>query len=420
MAGDATPGGGPWDRDAELEKLTVHQETTAGWCAATPPNETTDDDGRPVVRERGFSAADPRAPSRRVYDDPEVVALRRHLEAHNGIRALQIFEPGEVDAAAEAFYRDGFVVVAGVLDEVALEVARAASVAALRPILAIPGEGGRKYVTETARLAHRYSYGTSSASRQLLHEPVWAELIDLPTTTPLLTRIFGGDDYLVRGAGGDLCLPGAIEYQALHWDRAESYVVSPERLAAARRCGCPVPDDVSDSAALDHRLLDLVLERTPPKVTINFLMSDLTWENGPIRQIPGTQLRAQLPPTPADEPEWMRLSTLVGAPAGAAVFRDLRAWHGATPNLSRCVRAMPNVEYCASWDDLGELREAMPHDLWRTLGPFAQRLCRHVVAPEGQWPDGAGVVHPLAGVRRAASSIPVPATGVLASPPLAP
>ncbi len=404
----------PTDLAAELDQLTVHLETTVGWCAATPPNETTDDDGRPVVRERGFSAADPRAPARRVYDDPDVVALRRHLEANNGIRGLQIFEPGDVDAAVEAFFRDGFVVVAGVLDSAALEVARAASVAALRPILAIAGDGGRRYVTETARLPHRYSYGTSSASRHLLHEPVWADLIDLRTTTPLLTRIFGGE-YLVRGAGGDLCLPGAIEYQALHWDRAESYVVGAERLAAARRCGCPVPEGVSDPALLDQRLLNLVLERTPPKVTINFLMSDLTWENGPIRQIPGTQVRAQLPPVPAAEPEWMRLSTLVGAPAGAAVFRDVRAWHGATPNLSRCVRAMPNIEYCATWDDRGDLREAMPYELWQTLGPFAQQLCRYVVAPEGQWPDGAGVVHPLASVRRAASSTPVDATGVLAS-----
>ena len=151
-------------------------------------------------------------------------------------------------------------------------------------------------------------------------------------------------------------------------------------------------------------------------MTINFLMSELTWQNGPIRQIPGTQIRAQLPPTPADEPEWMRLSTLVGAPAGAAVFRDLRAWHGATPNLSRQVRAMRNVEYAASWDEDSELRQTMPREIWRQLSPHGQRLCRRVVADEGVWPAGAGVVHPLAAARQAASTVEVPVTGALADP----
>ena len=53
----------------------------------------------------------------------------------------------------------------------------------------------------------------------------------------------------------------------------------------------------------------------------------------PIRQIPGTHTNVQLPPLTGEEPEWMRLSTVVGAPAGSGVFRDHRAWHGATPNL---------------------------------------------------------------------------------------
>ena len=102
----------------------------------------------------------------------------------------------------------------------------------------------------------------------------------------------------------------------------------------------------------------------------------MTWENGPIRQIPGTHATQGSPPTPADEPEWMRLSTLVGARAGAGVFRDIRAWHGGTPNLSRDVRAMPNIEYVASWTpELANFTfaQSMPHDLWTELSPHAQR-----------------------------------------------
>ena len=45
------------------EPLRVIGETDAGWCAATPPNETTDEDGRPLVRQVGFTAADPKAPA---------------------------------------------------------------------------------------------------------------------------------------------------------------------------------------------------------------------------------------------------------------------------------------------------------------------------------------------------------------------
>ncbi len=53
--------GPPWVED-RLADMKVIGETDVGWCAATPPNETTDEDGRPLVRTAGFTAADPRAP----------------------------------------------------------------------------------------------------------------------------------------------------------------------------------------------------------------------------------------------------------------------------------------------------------------------------------------------------------------------
>ena len=378
----------------ELANLQVYGETTVGWCAATPPNEIVDEDGRETYFEGPFGDRDPRAPSRRVYDDPEVEALRATLKERNGVRGLEMVEPHEVERAARIFFRDGFVVVRDLLDSDRLATFREASARRLRDILEIPGEGGRKYLTETGRLPHRYSYGTASASRQLLHDPVWASMIDLATTSPILERIFGGDDYNVIGAGGDLCLPGAIEYQALHSDFRPFWKLSPARIAAAERLGIKIRTQ-ADTGEMDHQSRQLIFERTPPQVTINFLMTDLTWENGPIRQIPGTQARAQKPPTLAEEPEWMRFSTLVGAPAGAGVFRDNRAWHGATPNLSREIRAMPNVEYGAPWLDTADWAGTMPHALWETLPPRAQRLARAIKTEPGVWPAGAGVMHPL-------------------------
>jgi hypothetical protein len=41
----------------------------------------------------------------------------------------------------------------------------------------------------------------------------------------------------------------------------------------------------------------------------------------------------------------------------------------------------------------------MPHEVWETLSPHAQAICRRIKAPPGVWPAGAGVMHPLAGKR---------------------
>ena len=390
---------------SELDDIRVYGDTGIGWCALTLPNETVDDKGRPFVQHEGFSAADPRAPKRRAYDDPGVSTLREHLRAHNGIRGLEILHPHEIDRAAQIFFRDGFVVVRDALDVAMLETFRSASARVLKQILEIPGEGGRKYLTESYRLPHRYSYGTASASRNLLHDPVWAAMIDLPTTTPILTRIFGGPDYRLLGAGGDLCLPGAIEYQALHSDGDREHFQMPsERVEQARRVGVELRRD-NASAVPHYGTLQRIIERTPPVVTINFLMTGMTWENGPIRQIPGTQLRPDQAPSPAAEPEWMRLSTLVGAPAGAAIFRDTRAWHGGTPNLSREIRAMPNAEYMAPWYHDPNFQPAMPYEIWAALSPHAQRISLPSRFPPGVWPPGAGVMHPLASARRAAKAL---------------
>jgi hypothetical protein len=375
-----------------------------GWDAATPPNETVDADGNPATSDPGFAVPDPRAPQRRAYDDPGVVALRAHLRRHNGIYGLEIVSPDEVARAARIFHRDGFVVVRDLLNAEQVRRMQEACDRVLGEILAVPGLHGRRYMTETGRLPHRYSYGTSSASRHLMHDPAWTAHIDLPTTTPILSEIFGTPRYLVRGGGGDVCLPGAIEYQHLHWDFPDPLRLPDARLRQAASLGVELRTQ-SGSESLDLATQRLIVERTPPLVTINFLLTEMTWENGPIRQIPGTHGVQSSPPVPADEPEWMRMSTLVGAPAGAGVFRDTRAWHGGTPNLSNQVRSMPNIEYAAPWFEDFPFMQSMPHEIWRTLSPHAQQLCRFIKAEPGVWPRGAGVMHPLLSARRRAAAV---------------
>ena len=126
-----------------LEDFKVYGETTIGWDENTPPNETLDDNGKRVP-SGGFSQHDPNSPSRRVYDDPEVVALREKLRQHNGICGLDICEPHELERIIRVFRRDGFVVVRDLLDEDQLTRFREGSARILKDILSIPGIGKAK------------------------------------------------------------------------------------------------------------------------------------------------------------------------------------------------------------------------------------------------------------------------------------
>ncbi len=310
----------------------------------------------------------------RAHDDPNVVSLRDTLRRHNGIPDLEVVDAADVERAVELFYRDGFVVVADALPPDRLRDLRAATDQVVRDILAVDpnasaggGAGG---------LPHRYSFGSSSASRHRLHEPAWTAVIDLESTTPILTAIFGSDGYVVGGGGGDLALPGAIEYQGLHADNVWVEPFDPAGGITTREMPVPV-------------------------VTINFALTDLTWENGPTRQIPGTQRSREPIPTLAGEPDWMKWSTLCPVPAGAAIFRDNRAWHGGTPNLSLQVRSLPNIEYYAPWFRSEGINRCMPYERWKELSPHGRRICRYVVCAEGEVVVGAGFTHPRKKARRA-------------------
>lgn len=360
----------------------------AGWNESVPPNgfinrpKATKNNDNPnglsalasevdietTPEHMNLVSGDPSCASwTRSYNDPDVVNLREHLRSKNAIKGLELVSPDNPERAAELFHRDGFVAVRDALPLEQLERMRVAAYQAIAELMesdpdcsAGGGAGG---------LPHRYSFGGGSASRHMLHIPEWCELIDLPATTPILREIFGSSDYVVGGAGGDIALPGAIEYQGLHSDNMWSEIPDPYGSVTMRDLPVPV-------------------------LTINFPLIDLTFENGPIRQIPGTQ-RSRAPiPNLIDEPDWMKLSTVCPIPAGAALFRDIRAWHGGTPNLSRDVRAMPNVEYYAPWFRSEGIMRCMPYEQWEKLSPHAQRISRLVVCDQGEQVVGAGFMDP--------------------------
>jgi hypothetical protein len=118
--------------------------------------------------------------------DPNIQARLAHLREKNGLKGLQICHYSEVEKATKLFLRDGFVAVSDVLSPAQLEEMQQAT---------------------KARNSHSN-----------LHRQPWANLVDLPTTTPILTSIFGSASYWCWGAGGDFSLPGTYEYQNLHRD----------------------------------------------------------------------------------------------------------------------------------------------------------------------------------------------------------
>ena len=368
----------------------VRQTKSLGWVESVPPNgfhnrvsgnsKSSNDNPQgldtPVgeieiettPEHRNLVAGDPRCATwQRKYDDPNVERLRQRMRERNGIPGLEVCRPDEVERAATLFHRDGFVAVRDVIPADQLARLRTAAheivdqLIEADPELAAGGGAGG--------LPHRLSFGGTSVSRHLFYRREWCELIDMPTTTPILSEIFGSPNYLAYGCGGDIAFPGAIEYQGLHSDNVWRELHDPVGGVSVRDLPVPV-------------------------IHINFPLVDLTFENGPIRQIPGTH-RSRAPiPTLADEPEWMRFSTICPLPAGSAIFRDARCWHGGTPNLSRDLRAMPNVEYFSPWFRSEALERTMPYERWLDLSPHAQRISRFVIGHPGEPIIGAGKHHP--------------------------
>lgn len=292
--------------------------------------------------------------------------LREYLQENNGLKGLEIVEPSDVQRAKSLFYRDGFVVVRDALSERELQSLRAGVQREVATILALDPE------REGNRGSHRYSFGAVSLTGHLMHLPEWAMLLDLPTITPIVTAIFECDNYHARGGGGDFCLPGAVQYQPLHSDMVDRMVLK-DKDGTDRVFGAFHDPE----GQINYRHLPC------PNVTCNFLVEDSTAINGPTRQIPGTQHTQQPIPSLADEPQWMKLSTVHPAPAGSAIIRDVRAWHGGTPNVSDEVRAIPNVEFYAPWFIEPQPR-SVPRHIFDALSAHAQHVCRYIAAQPGE------------------------------------
>ena len=254
---------------------------------------------------------------------------------------IELLEPTEIERAAAGFHRDGFVAVNNALTPAQLRYAQAGT----RRVIA---EQMEDIPLENANRGYaRYSFGPQ------LHHPEWAQLIELPTVLPILDEIWGSADYICSGGGGDYSTPGA-KIQHLHSDMGDFF-----------------NDPLGQVTARDV---------PTPYIVVNFLMVEFKEINGAIRFVPGTH-RARHPiPTLAEEPERMRRS-IICAPAGTAIIRDVRCWHGGTANNSDEIRPMTSVGYFAPWFRQPRLEPTLPRGLYETLSPRGKTLCRFIVEP---------------------------------------
>lgn len=300
-----------------------------------------------------------------VCGERAAAALRRRLQASNGLPDLGRYmaTAGESGAehAASIFHEHGFVVIPDALSAGLVDALLRGCEEEADTILAL----------DPARLGNRgsgrYSLGEAQRTGHLLHREEWASLVDLETVAPALDRIFGSEGYVCAGAGGDFVLGGVERYQNLHADLLAE--------------GCYNREDA-------------------PVVTINFTVSPLTWENGPTRIIPGSHLpwkrrcrldgRLDPPPEDAEDPVW-KLWTFCPLPAGCAIVRDNRTWHGGTPNLTGKTRFLPNCEFAARWWCRGRTSAldrnpwlwatpCMPRAIYDRLSDRGRELCELVVA----------------------------------------
>ena len=246
----------------------------------------------------------------------------------------------QTEQIVEDFVRDGFVCIYDALTPDQLSIAQEGA----RRVVA--DQTGRIPLDEGNRGFARYSFGSQ------IEHPEWRQLIDLSTILSALESIWGADTFQCTGAGGDYSLPGA-GIQHLHAD--------------IRDC---LNDPLSDVTVFDL---------PSPFIVVNYLMTDFTPENGPTRFIRGTQRSRHPIPKLDEEPDWMQRSILC-APAGTVVIRDVRCWHGGTENRSDDTRIMLGVGYTAPWYRMPRNVNTMPFDIFSTLSDRARSLCRSIAA----------------------------------------
>lgn len=273
-------------------------DTMAGQ-AARPPLGALGSVNNHALPQNGEKQADWQPNGEELEELRDWLAARPHGGHPSRPLRLEILRPDDSQLGPKAkslMERDGFVVISDVLSPDELESMRLATKRAIETIIANKRVRRGKLGN---RGSFRFSFG-SAFMMGLIDPPAslgWHVLVDPPAVTTALTAIFESADYVLTGLAGDFCMPGCNQYQQIH-------------------------DDMRGFGR------DL---KKCPFVVVNYPMVDFTKMNGPMRVLPGTMhAKKQYVPL-SEEPADMLYSTLVGCPAGAAILRDPRIWHGTLP-----------------------------------------------------------------------------------------
>ncbi len=251
---------------------------------------------------------------------------------------IDLLAGSEVDRATKIFHRDGFVAIKNALTPAQLEFARAGAARVIKEQLdADPERKGN-------RGSYRYSFGPQT------HHPEWAMLIDLPDILNIVEKIWSSSHFNCSGAGGDYSLPGA-QMQPLHKDMGD-FFQDPQGVVTFH-------DPIA------------------PFIVVNFLMVDFNKTVGGTRFVPCTQRHRGPIPSVEEEPRWMQ-NSIIHAPAGTALVRDVRCWHGGPPNNSDITRPMTSVGYFAPWFHGGFTRH-LPKAQYEKLSKRGQEICKYIV-----------------------------------------
>ena len=223
----------------------------------------------------------------------------------------------------------------------------------------------------------RYSLGSLAQSGSWLYLRPWVDLMNTPIIHHFLQVFFSSNHYSIKGGGGDVCLPGCTDYQPLHADISEAW---------------PMRNTVTGELFTYGSFYDprgsLKLTDLPcPYLILNIVVQDLTPENGPMRIIPKTHTTPRPAPSLEEEEINFKKSTLAGVKKGTLIIRDARTWHGGTPNISKEIRSLPNLEVFAPW-----YREpfvpSFPEELLEHMSKEASHALRFVTGPKEKIPLG--------------------------------
>ena len=225
-------------------------------------------------------------------------------------RKAGAFEAGKADVAAEALWRDGVVVLEGVVEPTHVDVLRSAMEADL-PELVRRGKvnGPPGHYNQGPPVAAPYVF------QDVVANPLAVQVAALAVRSPLQLTLLTANTILP-----------CTEPQRLHRDHGNLW------------------KDVEQS-------------HPPAFVSVHVPLVDMHQDNGSTEVWPGTHRLAHEGPVPSAGELSARAAhcppVQLTCPAGGIVLRDGRAWHRGMPNTTERPRIMISMIYAAYWSRAG-------------------------------------------------------------------